>query len=129
MAVDKFPALVEMGFDDPSDIERYSTRIEGDVDILKIYQHRHQGEWMTKSKKFKFKRLHKKIRVNEGLVPYRDTTESSPFYLKAINELDLLVATEKTAKAKKEEILEEMEHLQKVVSRKIDDLRRQVEEL
>lgn len=129
MAVDKFPALVEMGFEDPSDIDRYTTRIEGDVDILKVYHRRHQGEWMTKSKKFKFKRLHKKIRVNEGLVPYRDTTESSPFYLKAINELDMLVAGEKTTKAKKEDILEEMEHLNKVVSRKIEDLRRQIEEL
>ncbi|NRA14984.1 MAG: DUF3461 family protein [Oceanospirillaceae bacterium] len=129
MAVEKFPALVEMGFEDPGEIERYTTRIEGDVDILKIYHRRQQGEWMTKSKKYKFKRLHKKLRVNEGLTAYRDTTESSPFFLKAISELDKLVAGERTAKAKKEDILEEMEHLNKVVSRKIEDLRRQIEEL
>jgi len=129
MAVEKFPALVEMGFEDPGEIERYTTRIEGDVDILKIYHRRHQGEWMTKSKKYKFKRLHKKLRVNEGLTTYRDTTESSPFFLKAITELDKLVAGEQTTKAKKEDILEEMEHLNKVVSRKIEDLRRQIEEL
>lgn len=129
MAVEKFPALFEMGFEDPSDIDRYTTRIEGDIDILKIYHRRHQGEWMNKSKKFKFKRLHKKLRVNEGLTAYRDTTESSPFFLKAITELDQLVAGEKTTKAKKEDILEEIEHLNKVVARKIEDLRRQIEEL
>lgn len=129
MAVEKFPALAEMGFEEPSDIDRYTTRIEGDVDILKIYHLRHKGEWMTKSKKFKFKRLHKKLRVNEGLTAFRDTTESSPFFLKAITELDKLVAGEKSSKAKKEDILEEMEHLNRVVSRKIEDLRRQIEEL
>lgn len=129
MAVEKFPALFEMGFEDPNDVDRYTTRIEGDVDILKIYHRRHQGEWMTKSKKYKFKRLHKKLRVNEGLTAYRDTTESSPFFLKAVAELDRLVAGEKTTKAKKEDILEEIDHLNKVVARKIEDLRRQIEEL
>ncbi|NQZ33457.1 MAG: DUF3461 family protein [Oceanospirillaceae bacterium] len=129
MAVEKFPALAEMGFEEPSDIDRYTTRIEGDVDILKVYHRRQQGEWMTKSKKFKFKRLHKKLRVNEGLTAFRDTTESSPFFLKAITELDKLVAGDKSSKAKKEDILEEMEHLNRVVSRKIEDLRRQIEEL
>jgi len=129
MSVEKFPALAEMGFEEPSDIDRYTTRIEGDIDILKVYHNRHKGEWMTKSKKFKFKRLHKKLRVNEGLTAFRDTTESSPFFLKAITELDKLVAGEKTAKAKKEDILEEMDHLNRVVSRKIEDLRRQIEEL
>ncbi len=129
MAVEKFPALFEMGFEDPNDVDRYTTRIEGDVDILKVYHRRHQGEWMTKSKKYKFKRLHKKLRVNEGLTAYRDTTESSPFFLKAITELDQLVAGEKSTKAKKEDILEEIDHLNKVVARKIEDLRRQIEEL
>ena len=129
MAVEKFPALAEMGFEDPSDIDRYTTRIEGDIDILKVYHRRQQGEWMTKSKKFKFKLLHKKLRVNEGLTAFRDTTESSPFFLKAITELDKLVASDRTSKAKKEDILEEMEHLNRVVSRKIEDLRRQIEEL
>ncbi|MEM5528849.1 DUF3461 family protein [Gammaproteobacteria bacterium AS21] len=129
MAVEKFPALVEMGFEEPSDIDRYTVRIEGDVDILKVYHRRHQGEWMTKSKKFKFKRQHKTLRVNEGLTAYRDTTESSPFFLKAVTELDLLVANDKSVKAKKEDILEEIEHLNKVVARKIEDLKRQIEDL
>ena len=129
MAVDKFPSLVEMGFEDPKDIDRYTTRVEGDVDILKIYHRRHQGEWMTKSKKFKFKRLHKTLRVNEGLTAYRDTTESSPFFLKAMGELDSIVAVERSVKAKKEDILEEIEHLNKVVNRKIEDLKRQIDEL
>jgi hypothetical protein len=129
MAMEKYPAMFEMGFEDPSDIDRYTTRIEGDVDILKVYHRRHQGEWMTKSKKFKFKRPQKRLLVNEGLTAFRDTTESSPFFQKAMGELDKLVAGDKSSKAKKEDILEEMEHLNKVVARKIEDLRRQIEDL
>lgn len=129
MATIDCPTLKEMGIEETSDIERYTSRIEGDVDILKIYFHRHQGEWMAKSKKFKFKRMHKNVRVNEGLVPFRATTESSPFFLKAIAELDKLVAGEQSAKDKKERLLDELEHLDKVVSRKIEDIRRQIEEL
>jgi len=129
MSAEKFPTLTEMGIDNPHDIERYTSRIEGDVDILKIYLHRHQGEWMAKSKKFKFKRMHKNMRVNEGRVPYISTTESSPYFLRAVAELDQLVAEDKNTKNRKEHLLDEIEHLEKVVARKIEDIRRQVEEL
>jgi hypothetical protein len=129
MSKNKFETLTAMGVEDVQDIERYSTRIEGDVDILKLYSHRHQGEWFAKSKKFKFKRLHKNVKVNDGLVPYRATTESSPYYLRAIAELDQLVAQEKSSLDRKELLLEELDHLEKVVARKIDDLKRQIGEL
>ncbi|MCP8688624.1 DUF3461 family protein [Marinobacterium sedimentorum] len=129
MSENKFETLTAMGVDDVQDIERYSTRIEGDVDILKLYFHRHQGEWFAKSKKFKFKRLHKNVKVNDGLVPYRATTESSPYYLRAIAELDQLVAQEKGSLDRKELLLEELDHLEKVVARKIEDLKRQIGEL
>jgi hypothetical protein len=129
MSADKFPTLTEMGIDAPSDIERYTSRIEGDVDILKIYFHRHQGDWMTKSKKFKFKRMHKNMRVNEGRVPYIATTESSPYFLRAVAELDQLVSAEKTTQTRKAKLLDDIEHLEKVVARKIEDIRRQIDEM
>ena len=129
MSVEQFPTLSEMGIEEPREIERYTSRIEGDVDVLKIYFHRHQGEWMAKSKKFKFKRMHKNMRVNEGRVPYIATTESSPYFLRAVAELDTLVSADRTAKDKKERLLDEIEHLEKVVARKLEDMRRQIEEM
>ena len=129
MATQQFETLKDMGIDDVHDIEKYTSRIEGDMDILKIYLHRHQGEWFAKSKKFKFKRVHKNVPVKEGLVPYRATTEPSPYYLRAVAELDLLVTEEKTTQNKKEVLLEELEHLEKVVARKIEDIRRQIDEM
>ncbi len=129
MAAEQFETLSEMGIEDVHEIEKYTSRIEGDMDILKIYLHRHQGEGFAKSKKFKFKRLHKNVRVNEGLVPYRATTESSPYFLRAVAELDKLVSEEKTSRSKKEQLLDELEHLEKVVARKIEDIRRQIDEM
>lgn len=129
MSAEKYPTLLEMGIEEPHEVERYTSRIEGDMDILKIYFHRHQGEWMTKSKKFKFKRQHKNMRVNEGRVPYIATTESSPYFLRAISELDTLVTVEKTAQDRKQRLLEDIEHLEKVVARKLEDMRRQIEEM
>ena len=129
MATQQYETLKDMGIDDVHDIEKYTSRIEGDMDILKIYLHRHQGEWFAKSKKFKFKRVHKNVPVKEGLVPYRATTEPSPYYLRAVAELDLLVTEEKTTQNKKEVLLDELEHLEKVVARKIEDIRRQIDEM
>ena len=129
MATQQFETLKDMGIDDVHDIEKYTSRIEGDMDILKIYFHRHQGEWFAKSKKFKFKRVHKNVPVKEGLVPYRAITEPSPYYLRAVAELDSLVTEEKTTQNKKEVLLEELEHLEKVVARKIEDIRRQIDEM
>ncbi|WP_271271688.1 DUF3461 family protein [Aliamphritea hakodatensis] len=129
MSAEKFPTLKEMGIEDPYDIQRYSSRIENDIDVLKIYLHRHQGEWMAKSKKFKFKRAHKAVPTDSGFVPFRDTTEASPYFLKAVAELDQLVAGEKQAKDKKEHLIEELDHLEKVVTRKVDELRRRIDEL
>nr|WP_067295644.1 DUF3461 family protein [Marinobacterium profundum] len=129
MSDKQFETLMAMGVEDVQDVERYSTRTEGDVDILKLYYHRHQGEWFAKSKKFKFKRLHKSVKVSDGLVPYRATTESSPYYLRAVAELDKLVTQEKSSLDRKELLLEELDHLEKVVARKIEDLKRQIGEL
>jgi len=62
-------------------------------------------------------------------VPYIATTESSPYFLRAVAELDQLVAEDKSAQTKKQRLLDDIEHLEKVVSRKIEDMRRQIEEL
>lgn len=129
MSANKFQTLTEMGFEDPHEIEKFTTRTENDVDVLKVYLHRHQGEWMAKSKKFKFKRKHTNVSVEGGLVPYRASTEPSPYYLRALAELEKLVSEEKLVKNKKEHLLDELEHLEKVVTRKVEDLRRQIEEL
>lgn len=124
-----YETLLKMGIENVQDIEKFSSRTEGDYDILKIYFFRHHRDWFAKSKKFKFPRVQKERRVNEGLTTYQSTSEPSPLYLQAIRELDKLVDKEPRSDDKKLQLLEEIEHLEKVMQRKIADIRRQIEEL
>lgn len=126
MSKQRFDVLVEMGFEDPYEIEKFSCRTEGDTDILKIYLHRHQGEWFSKSKKFKFKRVDKSLEMG---TPYGTTTEPSSYFLRALAELEKLVKVEKDVQSRKELLLAELAHLETVTNRKIEDIRRQIEQL
>ena len=136
MPTEEFATLKEMGFDDLNDIKSFITRNENDIDVLKVYLHRHQGEWMARSKKFKFKRTHTSVPAAEGsIVPYRASTKSSEFFLRAVAELEKLDKIEPqvtkvlSTKDKKKILLQELEHLEKVVTGKVEDIRRQIEAL
>ena len=126
---EQYPTLSEMGIVDVYDIEKFSTRQEGDMDILKIYFHKDPLNWLSKSKKFKFKRQVKVLNVKEGNVLCRETTEPSPYFIKAVNELEQLVERIKSSKCRKEILLGEIDHFEKVMERKIADIRRQLEDL
>ena len=127
----KFPTLLEMGITDVSSIEKFSVRQEGNMDILKIYFYRDPGEWFANSKKFKFKRQLKTISVgdSEAKVGYKEIHESCTFFLNALSELERLVDQMHSSKGRKELLLDEIDHLEKVVERKMADIRRQIEEL
>lgn len=122
----QFVVLKEMGFGDPLEIERFSTRTEGGMDILKIYLKRQQGDWFSKSKKFKFKRSDKSVEMGTR---YGAASEPSGYFLRALAELESLVKVEKDSQSKKQVLLEEMDHLEQVMTRKMRDIRRQIEEL
>lgn len=122
----QFVVLKEMGFGDPLEIERFSTRTEGGMDILKIYLKRQQGDWFSKSKKFKFKRSDKSVEMGTR---YGAASEPSGYFLRALAELESLVKVEKDSQSKKQVLLEEMDHLEQVMTRKMKDIRRQIEEL
>lgn len=122
----EFVVLTEMGFDDPSEIERFSTRREGDMDILKIYLRRRQGDWFSKSKKFKFKRVDKSLEMNAA---YGSASEPSAYFLKAVTELERLVKVDQDTQSKKQVLLDEIDHLEKVLNGKLADLRHQIDQL
>lgn len=124
--VEQFEVLKEMGFDDPMAIEKFTTRTEGDMDILKVYLRKQQGDWISKSKKFKFKRSDKSVEMGTA---YGAASAPSSYFLKALSELEKLIKVEHDADSRKQVLLDEIDHLEKVMTRKIEDIRRQLEEL
>lgn len=127
-----YPTLEEMGITSFDEITRYSLRRERDVDVLKIYYQRPKGSLRSRSKKFSFARPRKSIPLEfRGLAEWKDLKDSSPTLQKAVEELSRLTRPEAVPSNQdlKTEFLEALDHLEKVMNAKIDELRRQIEEM
>jgi hypothetical protein len=126
----EFPALAEMGITRFYEISQYVLRQEGaDRDTLKIYYKRAKGSLLPTSRKYKFGRSVKTIVADGGSSRMENVYDISPFLTKAVAELDLLVSQKESSLNKKARLLVELNHLDQVMSSKINDLRNQIESL
>lgn len=121
--------LSAMGIKHPAEIVRYKLRHEGDEDVLKIYYRRKKGSLFPASRKYKFGRSSRSIITDSGKPEYVETQDISPFLLEAVAELNKIVAPPEDPLDTKQEILSEIDRLEKSFSRKLDDLRSQIEKL
>lgn len=124
-----YKTLRELGVTDLDQIERYTLRQEGDEDILKIYFKRKKGDLFAHSTKFRHGRAKKMVQVDSGTQKYKEVSEISPTMLKLARELDQLVHHEESIADFKKRILGDIDHLEKVVKRKLDQLRSDIENL
>ncbi len=125
----KYEALTEMGIQNPEEIIKYTSRQEGHGDVLKIYYKRRKGSFLPSSRKYKFGRANKSILADGGTQKYEDVYEISPFLLKAVVELDLIVKQKQKAINSKQDMLEELDHLEIVVDNKLAEIRRKLKHL
>lgn len=124
-----YETLNELGVTDLDQIERYTLRQEGDEDILKIYFKRKKGELFAHSMKFRHGRSKKMVQVDSGTHKYKEVSEISPTMLKLTQELDQLVHHEESVADFKKRILSDIDHLEKVITRKLDQLRTDIDTL
>ncbi|WP_428622791.1 DUF3461 family protein [Sedimenticola sp.] len=124
-----YETLKELGVTDLDQIERYTLRQEGDEDILKIYFKRKKGELFAHSMKFRHGRAKKMVQIDSGTHKYKEVSEISPTMQKLANELDRVVQHEENVADFKKRILNDIEHLEKVIQRKLDQLRADIETL
>ncbi|HEY5718253.1 MAG TPA: DUF3461 family protein [Motiliproteus sp.] len=127
--MDPYPTLNEMGITTYADIVKYSLRQEGQQDVLKIYFRREKGSLLPKSKKFKFGRHVKTIRVDSSREKYEEVSETSPFLLKAIDELHTLVKHEHEMEDIRAKLLDDVEHLERVLKNKLAEIRRDIDRI
>ncbi|MCV6587738.1 MAG: DUF3461 family protein [Marinobacterium sp.] len=115
-----FPTLTQMGVTSLESVVRYTLRQEGDTDVLKIYYNRPGNSMRSRSKKFSF------VRDLEG----SNSDQISPMLQAAIDELKQLQASHDIEPGDaKEHLRTSLEHLEKVLTTKLDDVRRQIEQL
>lgn len=118
----RFPALAEMGIVRFHEISHYSLRQDGaDGDVLRIIYKRAKGSLLPFSRKYKFGRSMKTVVADGGTSRLEHTYEISPFLLKAVAELDKVVAENRHDVSKvvntelTTDVLTELDELQDII--------------
>ncbi len=124
-----FENLKAIGVTDTDRIEKYTLRTEGRYDILKIYYKRDKGEMFARSEKFKYPRQVKRVKVDSGSQKYADTTEIAPTLRYVVEELDVIAKREVKEVDLKKKILSDLQHLEKVVQSKIEEIEADLKKL
>ncbi|MEH2919677.1 DUF3461 family protein [Samsonia erythrinae] len=121
--------LKSLGITNPDDIDRYSLRQEANNDILKIYFRKDKGEFFAKSVKFKYPRQRKTIVSDNSGQGYKEINEISPNLRYVIEELDNICQKEQVEVDLKRKILDDLRHLESVVSNKIAEIEADLDKL
>lgn len=124
-----YPTLESMGITSIENIEKFTLRYEGGHDVLKVYYHREKGSLLPKSKKFKFGRSTKTVLADGGQQTYRQVQEPSLIVLRAMEELGQIVGKQEEGKASKEDLIKELEHLEKVFNSKITEIKEKIDSM
>ncbi len=126
-----YPALTEMGITSFSEVTRFTIRHERQADVLKVYYKRPKGSLLSRSKKFTFVHARQAIPMQaRGMTGWDRLKDSSPRLQAAVEELRRLTQPEEPCSlSQKQQFLEDLAHLEKVVQSKIGEIRSQIEEL
>ncbi|OMH31751.1 DUF3461 family protein [Motiliproteus sp. MSK22-1] len=126
-----YPTLTDMGITSFENVERFSVRREHQADVLKVYYKRPKASLLSRSKKFTFVRARSAVPMqSRGLAGWDQLKDSSPKLQQAIAELTRLTQPETpTVVDQKQQFIENLDHLEKVVQSKISEIRDQIEAL
>ncbi|MBJ7555760.1 DUF3461 family protein [Marinomonas spartinae] len=124
-----YPTLKSMGISSTENIEKFTLRYENSQDVLKVYYRREKGSLLPKSKKFKFGRSTKTVLADGGQQTYRQVQEPSLIVVRALEELEQIVGKQKEEKITREELINELEHLEKVMQNKISEIKHKINAL
>jgi len=91
-----FPALSEMGINNPGEIEHYSLSTTNNIDHLRVIYKRKKGSLLPTSKRFEFGRASRTVMTDSGTQATEIVHDISPFLQKALQELDHLIDAKKS---------------------------------
>lgn len=124
-----YDGLKSLGLTTVDHIEKYSLRTEGEYDVLKIYYERTKGALIKKSEKFKFHRPRRTVKWDSSSNNYSEVSEVSPLLTKILAELDSITGQEKKEADLKQQVLEDLKHLERVVQNKIKEIEAKLEQM
>ena len=121
-----------MGIKSVDNVQKYTLRQQGNTDVLKIYYKRPKGSFLSRTKKFSFIRNRSALPVEvRHSKAFDNMAKISPQLVLALQELKQLDATRQEAVPvdAKQKFLSDLDHLEKVMTAKMDEIRRQIKEL
>lgn len=125
----QYTALHEMGIKNPTEISHYSLRQEGDEDVLRVHYKRAKSSFLPASRKYRFGRTSRTIITDSGKPEYAEDTEISTFLQKAIAELNQIVDLKNDHDVMKSSLIEELDHFDKYLNLKVNELRTRISQL
>lgn len=131
MPMSDYPTLEEMGIHSLDEVREFKVRQEQNADVLKVYYRRSNASLLPRSKKFTFVRPRTAVPLQyRNQSGWEQLKDSSPRLQRAVEELTRLVRpVPPTARDQKTQFLNDLDHLERVMSAKIAEIRRQVEAL
>lgn len=126
----KTPKLTEMGVLNPQQIVGYTAaHVTEDMDTLRIDYRREKNSFLPKRRRYEFKRISKPMPGNELKGTQAIRYEISPILLKAIAELDAILAGNKQATFTKASLQRELTELNSEMNERIKHLSKMIETL
>ena len=125
----EYKHLMQLGINNPNEIDRYSLQTVNNVDILRVVYRRKKGSLLPESKKFRFARTEK---IRGADLDARGTWidyEVSPFIRDVMAELDQIVRTKHDRAHKLDLIQEELVHLEEEYAHRLAYIRTLIDEL
>ncbi|WP_375056930.1 DUF3461 family protein [Zobellella sp. DQSA1] len=128
----QYPTLEQMGITSFDNISKYSLRREARADVLKVYYRRPRGSLLSRSKKFTFARPKSRVVVEfQKTAQWHQLEDTSPVLRQALVELRQLLkpaesAEDDSTRDGKQQLLQDLEHMERVMKAKLEELRRQI---
>lgn len=125
----KYPALTEMGVQNPEQIARFAFYTVDETDILHIVYDRKKGSILPVSRKYKFPRVKKSTMVDSGSRTFEYLYESSGAFMSALAELNQLMEKRESKQDMRALITEEVRALEEDVAVRMDYIKSLIKEL
>lgn len=125
----EYNALKSLGVKNTNDIEKYTLRSELEQDVLKIYHSKRKGELFQRSEKFKFPRNKRMVRSDRNPSEYKEMSEVSSVLTHVLSELDDITNHLHNEESIKEQVLQDLKHLERVVQNKIAEIESKLDRL
>lgn len=124
-----YPTLLDMGINNPHEIDRYHLHNSDHIDTLRIVYKRKKGSLLPGSKRFRFPQTVKNVVVDSGSRRTEQVYEISPFLKKALDELDLLINDSRSRADQMHLVMDEVERLERDVASRIDYIKKLISEM